>query len=216
MRLANGAELDPSKLSPGKDGSIQVPRGGMNSKRVFPGSLDLHVEFLIPLMPAAHSQGRGNSGVFLPNRDEIQVLDSFGEVTYLGGGCGGTYAYKDPDTMEVIESLKGNPQCKFSLASLPPLAWQTYDIEYRVELKDGKPVGKPRVTVYHNGIKIHDQVELRSPPFIPEAPRANSISRTTATQSATATSGSCPCPRTSPAIAASPPSAPPPPPGPRC
>ena len=169
MRLANGAELDPIKLSPGKDGSIQVPRGGMNSNRVFPGSLDLHVEFRIPLMPAAHSQGRGNSGVFLPNRDEIQVLDSFGEVTYLGGGCGGTYAYKDPDTMEVIESLKGNPQCKFSLASLPPLAWQTYDIEYRVELKDGKPVGKPRATVYHNGIKIHDQVELRSPTNVPES-----------------------------------------------
>ena len=170
MRLANGAELDPGKLSPGKDGSIQVPRGGMNSKRIFAGSLDLHVEFLIPLMPEAHGQGRGNSGVFLPNRDEIQVLDSFGEVTYLGGGCGGTYAYKDPDTMEVIESLKGNPQCKFSLASLPPLAWQTYDIEYRVGLKDDKPLGKPRVTVYHNGVKIHDQAELRSPPNVPESP----------------------------------------------
>jgi hypothetical protein len=170
LRLANGAELDPSKLSPGSDGSIQVPRGGMNSNRVFPGNLDEHVEFLIPLMPSAHGQGRGNSGVFLPNHDEIQVLDSFGEVTYLGGGCGGTYAYKDPDTMEVIDSLKGKSECKFSLASLPPLAWQTYDIEYRVELKDGKPVGKPRVTVYHNGIKIHDRAELRSPPVVPESP----------------------------------------------
>ncbi len=170
MRLANGAELDPSKPSPGEDGSIQVPRGGMNSKRVFPGGLDLHVEFLIPLMPTAHGQGRGNSGVFLPNHDEIQVLDSFGESTYLGGGCGGTYAYKDPDTMEVIESRKGNPECKFNLSSLPPLAWQTYDIEYRVEPKDGKPAGKPRVTVFQNGIKIHDQAELRSPPNIPESP----------------------------------------------
>jgi hypothetical protein len=171
MRLANGAELDPGKLKPCKeDGSIQVPQGGMNSKRVFPGNLDLHVEFMIPLMPSAHGQGRGNSGVFLPNRDEIQVLDSFGEVTYLGGGCGGTYAYKDPDTMEVVDSLKSNPQCKFSLASLPPLAWQTYDIEYRVEMKDGKPVGKPHVTVCHNGIKIHDRAELRSPLVVPESP----------------------------------------------
>jgi hypothetical protein len=171
MRLANGAELDPSKLKPCKeDGSIQVPGGGMNSKRVFPGSLNEHVEFMIPLMPSAHGQGRGNSGVFLPNRDEIQVLDSFGEVTYLGGGCGGTYAYKDPDTMEIVDSLKGKPECKFSLASLPPLAWQTYDIQYRVELKDGKLVGKPHVTVYHNGIKIHDCAELRSPPVVPESP----------------------------------------------
>jgi hypothetical protein len=171
MRLANGAELDPSKLKPCKeDGSIQVPQGGMNSKRTFPGNIDEHVEFMIPFMPSAHGQGRGNSGVFLPNRDEIQVLDSFGEVTYLGGGCGGTYAYKDPDTMEVVDSLKGKPECKFSLASLPPLAWQTYDIEYRVETKDGKPVGKPHVTVYHNGIKIHDRADLRSPPVVPESP----------------------------------------------
>jgi hypothetical protein len=170
MVQPSGAKWDIGKLSPGADGSIQIPRGGMNTKRTFPGSLDLHVEFMIPLMPAAHSQGRGNSGVFLPNRDEIQVLDSFGDTTYLGGGCGGAYAYKDPDVMETIDSLKGNPQCKFTLASLPPLCWQTYDIQYRLEAKDGKQVGKPRVTVYHNGIKIHDNFELRSPPNVPESP----------------------------------------------
>ena len=51
----------------------------------------------------------------------------------------------------------------FSLASLPPLEWQTYDMEYRVEKVDGKPTGKPRLTVYHNGIKIHDNVELPKP-----------------------------------------------------
>jgi len=150
-------------MSLGKDGSLQIPRGGMNSKRAFEGSIDLHVEFLVPLMPSAHSQGRGNSGVFLPNSDEIQVLDSFGDATYLGGGCGGIYAYKDPDAMEVIESLKSKPECRFSLASLPPLTWQTVDVEYRVETKDGKPLGKPRVTVCHNGVKIHDNVELRGP-----------------------------------------------------
>jgi len=166
MVQPSGAAWDLAKLDPGKDGSIQVPKGGMNSRRTFPGSLDLHVEFQIPLMPAAHGQGRGNSGVFLPNRDEIQVLDSFGEVTYTGGGCGGTYAYKDPDMMETIESLKGNPECRFSLASLPPLAWQTYDIEYRVDTSGGKP----RVTVCHNGIKIHDKAELRSPLVVPESP----------------------------------------------
>jgi hypothetical protein len=149
-------------LGIGEDGSIPVPKGGMNSRRAFDGSLDVHVEFLNPLMPTGHSQGRGNSGVYLPCGEEIQVLDSFGETTYTGGGCGGLYAYRDPDTMEVIESLKDKPEHKFSLASLPPLTWQTYDIEYRVEKQDGKYVGKPRVTVYHNGIKIHDHVAVRA------------------------------------------------------
>jgi len=77
------------------------------------------------------------------------VLDSFGDTTYPGGGCGGLYRYKDPDAFDT-----------FSLASLPPLEWQTYDVEYRVQMQDGKPAGKPHVTVYHNGIKIHDNAEL--------------------------------------------------------
>jgi hypothetical protein len=146
----------------GEDGSIQVPRGGMNSKQAFEGSLDAHVEFMNPLQPKDHSQGRGNSGCFLPNGEEIQVLDSFGEATYLGGGCGGFYKYHDPHCMEEIESLKGKQENKFTLASLPPLTWQTYDIEYRVEKKDGKWAGKPRVTVHHNGIKIHENCEMKN------------------------------------------------------
>ncbi|MGA2064374.1 MAG: DUF1080 domain-containing protein [Thermoguttaceae bacterium] len=44
---------------------------------------------------------------------------------------------------------------------MPPLQWQTYDIEYRVQKKDGKPTGKPRVTVLHNGVKIHDNAKMR-------------------------------------------------------
>ncbi len=144
----------------GDDGSIQVPGGGMNSKRQFEGSFDYHVEFMNPLQPAAHSQGRGNSGVYLPNGEEVQVLDSFGECTYEGGGCGGLYKYKNPDTMDVIDSIKG-PENKYTLASAPPLQWQTYDIEYRVQKKDGKYSGRPRLTVYHNGVKIHDNFEMR-------------------------------------------------------
>lgn len=130
------------------DGSIQVPKGGMSSKRQFEGSFDLHVEFLCPFMPEARGQGRGNSGCYLPNGDEIQVLDSFGMDTYKGGGCGGLYNYKDPDAFDV-----------FSLASLPPLEWQAYDVEYRVS----EPGAKPKVTAWHNGIKIHDAAELAKP-----------------------------------------------------
>jgi len=135
---------------PVEGGGIQVPTGGMTAKRQFDGSLKLHVEFKIPFMPNERDQGRGNSGVYLPNGEEIQVLDSFGSTSYPGGGCGGLYAYKNPDAFD-----------QFSLASLPPLQWQTYDVEYHVQKQDGKPTGKPRVTVYHNGIKIHDNAELR-------------------------------------------------------
>jgi hypothetical protein len=131
------------------DGGIEVPKGGMNSKRTFDGSLRIHIEFKNPLMPEARGQARGNSGAFLPNGSEIQVLDSFGMTTYTGGGCGGLYKYKDPDAFD-----------EFSLASAPPLQWQTYDIEYRVRKQGGKPAGKPRVTVFHNGIRIHDNAEL--------------------------------------------------------
>lgn len=136
--------------NPAPDGSIQVPKGGMYSKQKFDCNYDMHVEFMCPLMPAARGQGRGNSGCFQANGDEIQVLDSFGMETYKGGGCGGLYNYKDPDVFDV-----------FTLASLPPLEWQTYDIEYRVEKQDGKLVGKPKVTVLHNGIKIHDNAAMK-------------------------------------------------------
>jgi len=155
-RPGSGAE-QPWKLV--ADGGIEVPKGGMTSKRRFDGSYKLHVEFKIPLMPDARGQGRGNSGVFLTNADEIQVLDSFGMTTYKGGGCGGIYAYKDPDTFD-----------HFSLASFPPLLWQTFDVEYRVQKKDGKPAGNPRVTVLHNGIKIHDNFEIRGA-NIPYSPK---------------------------------------------
>ncbi len=133
------------------DGSIQVPKGGMSSKKQFDGSYDMHVEFMCPFQPTQRGQGRGNSGCYQPNGDEVQVLDSFGMDTYKGGGCSGLYNYKDPDAFDV-----------FSLASLPPLEWQTYDIEYRVEKKDGKPIGKPKITVLHNGIKVHDGAELKN------------------------------------------------------
>jgi hypothetical protein len=159
--LLDGKSFDEVTNQPNKDGAkqewklteggaIQVPKGGMNSKRQFSGSIKYHIEFYLPLMPAAEGQGRANSGCYLPNGEEIQVLDSFGMTTYTGGGCGGLYRYKDPDAFD-----------EFSLASLPPLQWQTYDIEYRVQMKDGKPAGKPRVTVVHNGIKIHDRFELQ-------------------------------------------------------
>ena len=139
----------PQEWKVADDGGVMVAKGGINSKRSFDGSFKMHVEFKNPLMPEAQGQGRGNSGCFMPNGDEVQVLDSFGMDTYKGGGCGGIYKYKDPDAFD-----------EFSLASNPPGQWQTYDIEYTVEAKDGQPTGKPVITVLHNGIKIHDKFQL--------------------------------------------------------
>lgn len=158
--LIDGKNFDEVVAKPGKDGKPQewkvaadggvlVARGGIRSKRSFGGSFKMHVEFKVPLRADARSQGRGNSGCFMPNGDEVQVLDSFGMTTYKGGGCGGIYKYKDPDAFDA-----------FSLASAPPGQWQTYDIEYAVESKDSKPTGKPVITVFHNGIKIHDKFQL--------------------------------------------------------
>lgn len=97
---------------------------------------------------------------YLANGKEIQVLDSFGAVTYLGGGCGGLYKFKNPDVMEPIPSLKGKKDDSYNFASLPPLQWQTYDVEYRVQ--EGSK--KAHLTAFHNGIKIHHQVELNHRP----------------------------------------------------
>jgi len=159
--LLDGKNFDEVVARPGKDGKPQewkvagdggvlMAKGGIRSKRSFGGSFKMHVEFKVPLKPDARSQGRGNSGCFMPNGDEVQVLDSFGMTTYKGGGCGGIYKYKDPDAFDA-----------FSLASAPPEQWQTYDIEYIVKSADGKPTGKPVITVFHNGIKIHNKVQLR-------------------------------------------------------
>jgi len=143
----------------GEDGSMVVPKGGMFSAQSFEGSYDLHVEFMCNFVPGQRGQGRGNSGVYLHNGQEIQVLDSFGIATYTGGGCGGIYARIDPNCMEPILSLKGQKESTYTLASLPPLQWQTYDIEYRVK-KNEKGQSGGFLTVVHNGIKIHDALPI--------------------------------------------------------
>jgi hypothetical protein len=111
------------------------------------GDYKLHLEFWLPLMADQTSQGRANSGVFQQGRYEIQVLDSYKNPTYKTGGCGAIYSQKDPDKDAII----------------PPEHWNSYDIIFRAPRFDstGKETEYPRVTVFHNGIKIHDNAEIK-------------------------------------------------------
>jgi hypothetical protein len=110
---------------------------GCTSKEKFGGG-KLHVEFRLPFMPEARDQGRGNSGVYLQGRYEVQVLDSFG-LDESGTGCGAIYSIKAPE----------QNMC------FPPGAWQTYDIDFTAaEYQDGKQVKEPIISVKQNGVSV--------------------------------------------------------------
>jgi hypothetical protein len=128
------------------DGVMQVKGGDIITKQQF-GAFTLHVEFMLPFMPSARGQGRANSGVYVQNRYELQVLDSFA-LKGLNNEAGGFYQASDP----IVNMC------------YPPLQWQTYDIDYTpAKFEDGKKAVNGRCTVKHNGVVVQDNVELKKP-----------------------------------------------------
>jgi hypothetical protein len=111
------------------------------------GDFQLHVEFWLPLMEGASGQARANSGLYLQGRYEIQILDSFGQEPSIDG-CGAIYGQAAP----------------LSNASRPPEQWQTYDVAFRAARGTAEQPERARVTVLHNGIMIHNNLEINLSP----------------------------------------------------
>jgi hypothetical protein len=123
--------------------------GGVQTARAF-GDVQLHVEWMAPAPPSsATGQNRGNSGVFLMSRYEVQVLDSYENKTYPDGQAGSLYGQFPP----------------LVNASRRPGEWQTYDIVFRAPRFDtGGAVTSPaRMTVFHNGVLVQDNTTLLGP-----------------------------------------------------
>jgi len=133
---------------------------GTKTKKLY-RDFTLHVEFRIPFKPAGKDQDRGNSGLYLQDRYEIQILDSFGSAP-LFNDCGSIYRQTPPDLN----------MC------LPPLSWQTYDIDFTAARFEGaQRSAKARITVRLNGVAVHQDREITAKTGAgkPEAPEPGPI-----------------------------------------
>lgn len=139
-KLEDGAMIVPPRGTPGG--------GTTYSKHDFGPDLQLHVEWATPDPPKGEDQGRGNSGVLIFGRYEIQVLDSYGSLTYPDGQAGAIYGQYPP----LVNACR------------PPGQWQTYDIIFNgPRFKDGKVETPAYETVIHNGVVLHNHTEVLGP-----------------------------------------------------
>ena len=151
--LFNGTDLSKWKSQKGGEAKWKVELGYMEvapksgtimTKDEF-GDFQLHLEFATPAEVASASQGRGNSGVIIYGKYEIQVLDSYNNKTYADGQAGAMYGQFPP----------------LANSSKKPGKWQTYDIIFETPRWEGdKLVKKGAVTVIHNGVVLHHRKEF--------------------------------------------------------
>ena len=155
--LFNGGDLSAWSTGEGQPADWKVTddyfecvpgKSSIYTKQKF-GDCQLHVEWAAPAVPEGKGQGRGNSGVFLMGKYEVQVLDSYENTTYADGQAAAIYGQKPPEVN----------------ASRPPGEWQSYDIIFRRPRfnPDGSLHRPAVVTVFHNGVLVQDHVELTGP-----------------------------------------------------
>jgi hypothetical protein len=131
-----------------KGGVVQTGKGVMQTRQQFT-DFQLHVEWATPVEVKGDSQGRGNSGVFLLGKFEIQVLDSHHNLTYPDGQAAAMYGQYPP----LVNASRG------------PGEWQSYDIIFTApRFASGTTLEKPAtVTVLHNGIVVHNGTSFWGP-----------------------------------------------------
>jgi hypothetical protein len=144
------------------NGVVQTGKGSIQTKESF-GDIQLHVEFATPVDVKGDSQGRGNSGVYLAGKFEIQVLDSYNNPTYPDGQAAAMYGQFPP----------------LVNASRPPGEWHAYDNTFTAPRFTGDKLDAPAVvTVLHNGVLVHNARAFWGPtahqkidPYTPESAR---------------------------------------------
>lgn len=131
-----------------EDGVATVAKSSIRTKQKF-GDCQLHLEFATPAEVKGNGQGRGNSGVYMMGRYEIQVLDSYDNTTYFDGQCASIYKQSPP----IVNACRG------------PGEWQTYEIIFTAPRfkADGSVKSPAYVTVLHNGVLVQNHFELQGP-----------------------------------------------------
>jgi hypothetical protein len=158
--LFDGKDLSQWKRMPTKDDPSETPKwkiengyleivpnsGTISTKESFAGDVQLHVEWATPAEVKGNSQGRGNSGVLLFGRGELQVLDSYDNPTYADGSAAALYGRFPP----------------LVNASRKPGEWQTYDVICIAPRFDAekKLISPGLATVLHNGVLVHYAAEI--------------------------------------------------------
>lgn len=125
--------------------TVERKTGDIHTKQAF-GDIQLHVEWRTPAEVKGDGQGRGNSGILLMGKYELQVLDSYNNRTYSNGQAGALYKQLPP----------------LVNASRPPGEWQTYDVIFIAPrfYEDGSLQSQARITVLHNGVLIQNNASI--------------------------------------------------------
>lgn len=153
--LFNGSNMDEWTDLKGNPSPWQITegfltvvpkKGDIKTKKVF-GDCQIHIEWRSPSLVKGEGQGRGNSGIFLQEKYELQVLDSYDNRTYSNGQAASIYK----QSMPLVNVMN------------KPGEWQVYDIIYKAPRfnKDGILVSPPTITVLHNGVLVQNNTEIK-------------------------------------------------------